>query len=138
MHVVRWTLALAACSSEPGGSDLPTDAGPRPLGTLEVITVPAGPGTDPDGYRLELNGVVFGAMTSADTLLVGNLPEAEYAVGLAGVAAHCDNGGANPRSGRPHHPSDLSGEVWTGRPVRFRRSTQVLNCCISAVRRVAP
>ena len=69
MHVVRWTLALAACSSEPGGSDLPTDAGPRPLGTLEVITVPAGPGTDPDGYRLELNGVVFGAMTSADTRL---------------------------------------------------------------------
>ena len=98
MHVVRWTLALAACSSEPGGSDQPTHAGPPPRGTLEVITVPAGPGTDPDGYRLELNGVVFGAMTSADTLLVGNLPEAEYAVGLAGVAAHCDNGGANPRS----------------------------------------
>jgi hypothetical protein len=36
-------------------------------------------------------------MAVADTLLVSNLPEAEYAVGLAGVAAHCDNGGANPR-----------------------------------------
>lgn len=44
-----------------------------------------------------LNGVEFGAMGVADTLLVRNLPEAEYSVGLAGVAPHCDNGGANPR-----------------------------------------
>lgn len=36
-------------------------------------------------------------MGIADTLVVRNLPEAEYSVGLAGVAPNCDNGGANPR-----------------------------------------
>jgi hypothetical protein len=49
------------------------DPGPRPLGALEVITAHTGPATDPDGYTLMLNSI-----------------------GLAGVAAHCDNGGANP------------------------------------------
>ena len=100
MHPLRWTLALAACSGEPGGSDLPTDAGPRPLGALEVITAPAGSATDPDGYRLLLNGVEFGPMAVIDTLLLRNLPEAEYSVALADVAANCDNGGANPRGVR--------------------------------------
>lgn len=47
-----------------------------------------------------LNGVDFGAMRVADTLLLRNLPEAEYSVGLADVAANCDNGGANPRAVR--------------------------------------
>lgn len=46
-------------------------------------------------------------MGVADTLLLRNLPEAEYAVGLADVAANCDNGGANPRgvSVRGHRTS---------------------------------
>lgn len=47
-----------------------------------------------------LNGVEFGAMGVADTFLLQNLPEAEYSVGLADVAAHCDNGGGNPRGVR--------------------------------------
>jgi hypothetical protein len=44
-----------------------------------------------------LNGVDFGAMGVADTLLLHNLPEAEYSVFLADVASNCDNGGGNPR-----------------------------------------
>jgi hypothetical protein len=44
-----------------------------------------------------LNGVDFGAMGVADTFLLRNLPEAEYSVALADVAANCDNGGSNPR-----------------------------------------
>jgi hypothetical protein len=72
------------------------DPGSRPLGALEVITAHTGPATDPDGYMLMLNGVDFGALAIADTLLLTNLPEAQYSIGLRGVAAHCDNGGANP------------------------------------------
>jgi hypothetical protein len=90
-------LALAACSSDPGGSDLPSDVGPRPLGALEIITAYTGSAIDPDGYTLVLNGVASGALDVADTLLLRNLPEAEYVVGLADVAANCDNGGGNPR-----------------------------------------
>ena len=93
-------LALAACSGDPGGSDLPTDTGSRPLGALEVITAQTGPVTDPDGYRLMLNGVEFGPIAVADTFLLRNLPAADYAIGLAGVASNCDNGGGNPRGVR--------------------------------------
>jgi hypothetical protein len=90
-------LALAACSSDPGGPDLPGEAGPRPLGALEIITAHTGSAIDPDGYILVLNGVEFGAIDIADTLLLRNLPQAEYSVALADVAANCDNGGGNPR-----------------------------------------
>ena len=47
-----------------------------------------------------LNGVEFGAIGIADTLLLRNLPPADYSIGLAGVAANCDNGGGNPRGVR--------------------------------------
>jgi hypothetical protein len=39
-------------------------------------------------------------MAAADTLLLRHLPEAEYSVGLSGVADNCDNGGGNPRGVR--------------------------------------
>jgi hypothetical protein len=64
---------------------------------MEVITTHTGPAADPDGYTLVLNGVEVGGMGVEDTLVLPSLPEAEYSVGLAGIAAHCDSGGGNPR-----------------------------------------
>jgi hypothetical protein len=39
-------------------------------------------------------------MAVEDTVVLGNLPEAEYSVGITGVATGCDVGGGNPRGAR--------------------------------------
>jgi hypothetical protein len=64
------------------------------------MTTHAGPTTDPDGYSLILNGVGVGRIGVEDTVRLRNLPEAEYAVGIAGLATNCDSGGGNPRGVR--------------------------------------
>jgi hypothetical protein len=64
------------------------------------MTTHTGPTADPDGYSLVLNGLPVGPMAVEDTVLLRNLPEAEYSVGLAGIATNCDSGGGNPRGVR--------------------------------------
>jgi hypothetical protein len=64
------------------------------------MTTHTGPPTDPDGYSLVLNGVDAGRMGVEDTVLLRNLPEAEYSVGITDLAPNCDSGGANPRGVR--------------------------------------
>ncbi len=64
------------------------------------MTTQAGPTPDPDGYSLVLNGITVGWMGVEDTVQLRSLPEAEYAVGLTGLATNCDNGGGNPRGVR--------------------------------------
>ena len=64
------------------------------------MTTHAGPTMDPDGYSLVLNGLGAGRVGVEDTVLLRNLPEAEYSVGISGVAANCDSGGGNPRGVR--------------------------------------
>jgi hypothetical protein len=39
-------------------------------------------------------------MAVEDTVLLGNLREAEYSVGISGIATGCDVGGGNPRGAR--------------------------------------
>jgi hypothetical protein len=75
----------------------PSEHAPARLGSLEAITTVTGAATDPDGYTLLLNGVDAGRLAVEDTVLLRNLPEAEYAVGLGGLASGCDLGGGNPR-----------------------------------------
>jgi hypothetical protein len=75
----------------------PSEPAPARLGSLEAITTLTGSSADPDGYALLLNGVDAGRLAAEDTILLRNLPEAEYSVGLAGLASGCDVGGGNPR-----------------------------------------
>ena len=70
------------------------------LGSLEAIATRAGSFTDPDGYTLLLNGVAVGHLGVEDTVLLRNLPQADYSVGLDGLATRCDVGGGNPRGAR--------------------------------------
>jgi hypothetical protein len=67
---------------------------------MEVITAHTGSTSDPDGYSLVLNGVTADRMAVEDTVLLPNLPEAEYSVGITGIATGCDVGGGNPRGAR--------------------------------------
>jgi hypothetical protein len=64
------------------------------------MTTHTGSTTDPDGYSLILNRVSVGRMAVEDTILLENLPEAEYSVGITGIATDCDVGGGNPRGVR--------------------------------------
>ncbi len=64
------------------------------------MTTHTGSTTDPDGYSLVLNGVTVGPMAAEDTVLLENLPEADYSVGLTSIATGCDVGGGNPRGAR--------------------------------------
>lgn len=97
-------LAVAACGSDSVDPDPPSEPGPAGLGSLEVIATRTGSAADLDGYALLLNGVGAGRMGVEDTVLLHNLPEADYSVSLAGLATGCDVGGGNPRGVRvePH------------------------------------
>jgi len=64
------------------------------------MTTHTGSPRDPDGYALVLNGVGAGRMGVEDTVLLRNLPAAEYSVGITGLATNCDSGGGNPRGVR--------------------------------------
>jgi hypothetical protein len=44
--------------------------------------------------------VTVGPIAVDDTVLLENLPEVEYSVGLSGIAPGCDVGGGNPRGAR--------------------------------------
>jgi hypothetical protein len=67
-------------------------------GTIQATTTTSGPGSDPDGYALMLDGADRGALgVSATTTLVGVTP-GTHLIGLTGLAANCQVAGENPRN----------------------------------------
>jgi hypothetical protein len=67
-------------------------------GSIEVTTATNGPGSDPDGFMLVLDGSENGPIgTSATTTLSGLTPGA-HALGLTALAANCQVVGENPRT----------------------------------------
>jgi hypothetical protein len=67
-------------------------------GTIEATTTTSGPGSDPDGYALVLDGVDRGPIgVSASTSLAGLAP-GTHLIGLTGLAATCQVVGENPRN----------------------------------------
>ncbi|MBA3445640.1 MAG: hypothetical protein H0T58_12420, partial [Gemmatimonadales bacterium] len=67
-------------------------------GSVEVSTATNGPGTDPDGYSLLLDGTDHGSIgVSSTSSLTGLLP-GSHTVGLTGLAANCQVSGENPRT----------------------------------------
>jgi hypothetical protein len=92
-------LLSIACGSEsdPGA---PPALAPEPTGGLEIITTTTGPGTDPDGYELMVNGSPAGPMAPSDTVVIRGFPAAQYSVGLFNVVETCKVGGGNPRGVR--------------------------------------
>lgn len=89
-------LTMGCADAGVGPPDMP-GAAPLPRGDLEVVTTRSGPGVDPDGYELTLDGVGFGLLEAEDTLRLISVPAVDYWVGLAAVAGHCKVGGGNPR-----------------------------------------
>jgi hypothetical protein len=67
-------------------------------GTIEVTTTTSGPGSDPDGFALLLDGADRGLIGVSATASLTGLTPGPHTVGLTGLAANCQVTGDNPRS----------------------------------------
>jgi hypothetical protein len=67
-------------------------------GTIEVTTTTSGPGSDPDGFGLMLDGSDRGAIGLSATASLSGLTPGSHLIGLTGLAANCQVVGENPRS----------------------------------------
>ena len=68
------------------------------MGAIEVGIATSGPGSDPDGYALVLDGVDRGPIGLQATTSLGGIQLGPHTVGLAGLAANCQVTGENPRT----------------------------------------
>jgi hypothetical protein len=66
-------------------------------GTIEVATSTSGPGSDPDGYALLLDGAERGPIGATATMTLVGLTPGAHVIGLTGLAANCQVG-ENPRN----------------------------------------
>jgi hypothetical protein len=66
-------------------------------GSIEVVTAISGPGTDPDGFALMLDGGDRGPIGVGGTVSLGGLAPGVHMLGLTGLAANCQVVGGNPR-----------------------------------------
>jgi WD40 repeat protein len=82
---------LSGCGQ---GEDL---AGPAPP-ALQITTVTGGPGSDPDGYTVALDGHAPVPVASQDTLVESDVAAGDHSVDLAGVASGCTVEGGPSRS----------------------------------------
>ena len=67
-------------------------------GAVQVVTATSGPGTDPDGFTLLLDGADRGPIGLNATMSLGGIPAGSHTVGLTGLAANCQASGDNPRT----------------------------------------
>src|SRR6266850_815488 len=78
-----------------GGGDV---TAPPTTGVLDLTTSTTGPGPDPDGYSVQLDGTPPQAIGSAATLRLMEIAAGAHTVQLARVAANCTISGDNPRT----------------------------------------
>ncbi|HEY5940205.1 MAG TPA: hypothetical protein VIT87_05250 [Gemmatimonadales bacterium] len=67
-------------------------------GSIQVVTTTTGPGTDPDGFTLLLDGTDRGAIGVSATSSLSGLPAGSHSIGLTGLAGNCQISGENPRA----------------------------------------
>jgi hypothetical protein len=67
-------------------------------GTIEVATTTSGPGSDPDGFALLLDGSDRGPIAMSATASLGPVTPGAHQIALTALAANCQVVGENPRS----------------------------------------
>ena len=71
---------------------------PQPgTGSLQVAVATSGPGSDPDGYLVTVDGERGTPIETSASVLLTGLPVGTSMVALSGVAANCAVSGDNPR-----------------------------------------
>jgi len=71
---------------------------PHPLGALRVTAATTGGDIDLDGYTLQVDATVRGAVGANATVLVSHVDSGPHVVALGGLADNCAVSGSNPRS----------------------------------------
>jgi alpha-tubulin suppressor-like RCC1 family protein len=67
-------------------------------GSLSITTVTSGTGTDLNGYRLNVDDVLWEDIGINASLTIDDIPEGEHLVALEDIAPNCTLDGDNPRS----------------------------------------
>jgi hypothetical protein len=67
-------------------------------GGVRVVTATSGPGSDPDGFIVLLDGTDRGPIGLSAATTLSGIPAGSHTVGLAGLAANCQAAGENPRA----------------------------------------
>jgi hypothetical protein len=73
-------------------------ARPPTVGALQVNTSTTGPGSDPDGYTVSVDGGAGAHIDLNGSLPVADLTPGEHSVGLSGLSDNCRVSGENPRT----------------------------------------
>ncbi|MDQ3029853.1 MAG: hypothetical protein M3R09_07480, partial [Actinomycetota bacterium] len=71
---------------------------PPTVGALQVNTATTGPGSDPDGYTVNVDGGAGAHIDINASLPIGGLTPGDHSVGLSGISDNCQVAGENPRS----------------------------------------
>jgi hypothetical protein len=67
-------------------------------GSLTVSAATDGPSPDSDGYTITLDGAARGSLGVNGSISIAELAPGNHAVGLEGIAPHCQLQGENPRT----------------------------------------
>ncbi|HZN98659.1 MAG TPA: Ig-like domain-containing protein, partial [Gemmatimonadales bacterium] len=95
---IAFLLALISSLVGCGGGDSDTTGPDEPLGGLTVTGSTSGPGVDPDGYVVQVDGLDRGTLIGSNSVTVSGLAPGSHTVGLGGVATNCLVEGDNPRT----------------------------------------
>jgi hypothetical protein len=71
---------------------------PPVVGALQIHTTTTGPGSDPDGYTVSVDGRPGVHIDINGSLSLADLPPGDHSVGLSGISDNCSVSGETPRS----------------------------------------
>jgi Tol biopolymer transport system component len=90
------TSSIAAGATATAAFTVTCTALPVNTGTLQITTATSGSNPDPDGYTVAVDGGTTQPIGSSATVTVSGIAAGPHTVTLAGFAANCGVGGANP------------------------------------------
>ena len=96
-------VALIATVMLPGCGDSPTgdgdgNGGPPTVGSIQVTTTTTGPGLDPDGYTVTVDGNASQSIGANATVTFSDLDPGNHMVELTAVGSNCPVSSENPQT----------------------------------------
>ena len=93
-----WATLLGAPLAAPLAAGCGSGTEPSPAGTVEVTVTTAGPGVDPDGFAILVDGQQRESLPAAGRAVIAGMAPGPHSVELGGVASTCTVSGDNPQT----------------------------------------